>query len=149
MVALCSETRSLDVYRLNGLTKLYTLVFIYLGFAFFTTLIREIVKDIEDVNGDLKIKAKTLPIVIGRKRASKVAFFFSSILLVSLLVMLQFLKNELLFLAYSILFIVTPLLYLMFKVWKAATKKEFSQASNILKLILFFGIVSMVLFLIN
>lgn len=130
--------------------KPYSIILsIYVGFAFLTTLVREIIKDIEDIEGDLKIKARTLPIVIGRKRASKVAFFFSSILLIFLLVVLQLLKNELLFLSYGIVFILFPLLYFMYNLWFSETKKEYSKLSNILKIIMLLGILSMLLFKIN
>ncbi|MCL7754905.1 geranylgeranylglycerol-phosphate geranylgeranyltransferase [Polaribacter sp. Z022] len=121
-------------------------VIFYSLFAFITTLIREIIKDIEDINGDLKIKAKTLPIVIGRKRASHVAFFFSSILLIFLLLVLQFIRSEYLFLGYGIIFLLLPLLYFMYKLWFAETKKDFSSLSNQMKIIMLFGILSMLLF---
>ena len=42
-------------------------------FAFFLNLIREIIKDIEDVNGDNNLNMNTLPIVLGKKRSKKAA----------------------------------------------------------------------------
>lgn len=127
----------------------YIILSIYLGFAFITTFIREIIKDIEDINGDLKIKAKTLPIVIGRKRAAKVAFFFGAILFLFLLIVLQSLKNEVVFLVYGAIFIILPLLYFLYKLWIAESKKDFSYLSNLMKIIMLFGIVSMLLFTVN
>ncbi|MFQ3296306.1 MAG: 4-hydroxybenzoate polyprenyltransferase [Polaribacter sp.] len=125
---------------------IYYTIYFYLFFAFTTTIIREIIKDIEDVDGDLKIKAKTLPILFGRKRASKIAFFLSAILLLFLLIILQFLKDDLLFLVYGIIFILLPLLYFMYTLWFSEYKKDFSKLSNLLKLIMLLGILSMVLF---
>ncbi len=119
---------------------------IYIIFSILTNFIREIIKDIEDVNGDLKIKAKTLPILIGRKRASKVAFFFSAILLVFLLIVLQSLKEDYLLLGYGIVFILLPFLYFMYKLWISETKKDFSILSSLMKIVMLFGILSMVLF---
>ena len=127
-------------------TSLYKIIIGYAFFAFFTTLIREIVKDIEDVNGDLKIKAKTLPIVIGRKRASKVAFLFSCILLFFLFLTLLFFRTNDLFLAYGMLFVVIPLLFFMRKLWVSISKKNFSVLSTLLKFIMLSGILSMILF---
>ena len=137
-------------YSFNGLMFANKMVFFiiisYILFSFSTTLIREIIKDIEDINGDLKIKAKTLPIIIGRKRASKVAFFFTSFLLIFLLIVLQYLKNKHLFLGYGIVFILLPLLYFMYKLWFAETKEDFSKLSSLMKIIMLFGILSMLLF---
>ncbi|WP_299060794.1 geranylgeranylglycerol-phosphate geranylgeranyltransferase [uncultured Polaribacter sp.] len=125
---------------------LRNVIYVYISFSFLTTLIREIIKDIEDIDGDLKIKAKTLPIVIGRKRASKVAFFFTGLLFVFLLVVLQFLKNEPIFLSYGIGCILLPLSYFIYKLWFAKSKKDFSILSNLMKLIMLLGILSMLLF---
>jgi len=129
----------------EGILLYYTII-IYAILSFLTTLIREIIKDIEDVDGDFKIKAKTLPILIGRKRASKIAFFFSSILLVILLMILHFIKNNTFAIIYGTLLLLLPLLYFMYKLHLADTKKQFSKLSNIMKAIMFFGILSMILF---
>lgn len=135
-----------DAHGFSACLNRFFAVFSYSFFAFLTTLIREIIKDIEDVNGDLKIKAKTLPIVIGRKRASYVAFFFSCILLIFLTLVLKLLQKEILFLSYGILFIFLPLLYFLFLLWKAETKKQYSKLSSLMKFIMFFGILSMLFF---
>ncbi|AUC23083.1 hypothetical protein BTO15_13705 [Polaribacter sejongensis] len=126
--------------------RLLFIMITYIIFSVLTNIIREIIKDIEDINGDLKIKAKTLPILFGRKRASKVAFFFSAILLVFLLIVLQSLISDYVLLTYGILFILLPLLYFMYKLWISESKKEFSFLSNLMKVIMLFGILSMVLF---
>jgi len=119
----------------------------YSAFAFLTTLIREIIKDIEDIDGDLQLKAKTLPIVLGRKRAKNVAVVLAIILLISLI---QIAKNYLysfpLLLGYTFIFILVPLSYFTYQLWNAETKKQFHFLSNFMKLIMFLGILSMILF---
>ena len=127
-------------------TSLYYIILGYAFFAFLTTLIREIIKDIEDVNGDLKIKAKTLPIVIGRKGASIVAFLFSCILLVFLFLSILSFRTNYLFFGYGILFIMIPFVYFMSKLWFSESKKDFSKLSVLLKIIMLLGIISMLLF---
>ncbi|WP_158837728.1 geranylgeranylglycerol-phosphate geranylgeranyltransferase [Polaribacter sp. L3A8] len=126
--------------------RLLLITVTYIVFSVLTNFIREIIKDIEDINGDLKIKAKTLPIIFGRKRASKVAFFFSAILLVFLLIVLQSLKEDILLLGYGIVFILFPFLYFMYQLWISETKKDFSKLSSLMKIVMLFGILSMVLF---
>lgn len=139
----------------KGITNVYNMitpfwsVIGYSLFAFLTTFVREIIKDIEDINGDLKLKSNTLPIIIGRKRASKVAFLFSSVLLVFLLIILQIIKNDTLILGYGIIFILAPLLYFLYKLWFSESKQDYSQLSNILKIIMLFGIFSMLFFAIH
>ena len=128
------------------LLEVWIIVISYVLFAFLTTFIREIIKDIEDVNGDLKIKAKTLPILCGRKRASKVAFFLSSVLFIFLIFVLKSMQDNYLFLGYGIVFLLLPLLYFLYKIWFSRNKKDYSELSNQMKIIMLFGILSMLLF---
>lgn len=131
----------------GGNVDVLFLTYGYIFFSFLTTLIREIIKDIEDINGDLKINAKTLPIVIGRKRANRVALGFSVLLLLFLIVLIRtFLIEEPIFLGYSILFLLIPIGYFIYKLYDAKTKKHYSYLSKLMKLIMCFGILSMLLF---
>ena len=151
---LCSSTILLtyffhmraSTYSLFFRTTLYHTILGYAFFAFLTTLIREIIKDIEDVDGDINIKATTLPIVIGRKRTSKVAFFFSCILLVFLFLSILSFRTNYLFFGYGLLFIMIPFVYFMSKLWFSESKKDFSKLSVLLKIIMLLGIISMLLF---
>ena len=119
-------------------------VFIYMVFAFFMTLIREIIKDIEDMNGDYALKMKTLPIIIGVNRTKKVVLAISSFVFLFILIIL---KEELahlhLLFWYTILFILSPFAWFLYKLYNAKTIKEFHLLSNLIKLIMFFGILSM------
>lgn len=63
---------------------LYTWVCGYAAFAFFLTLIREVVKDIEDVAGDRELECHTLPVVWG---VSKAKVFVSVLLILSCVAM--------------------------------------------------------------
>ena len=136
----------LGLTELNEVINLDFPIVAYSLFAMSTTFIREIIKDIEDIDGDLKINAKTLPIIIGRKRASKVAFFFTSLLLFFLIIVLQFLQNDYVFLCYGILFLIFPVINFMSKLWNAQSKKDYSKLSALMKIIMFFGILSMLFF---
>ena len=148
---LHNNFETFDNDKTNGVYMIFPFgsVMGYSFFSFLTTFVREIIKDIEDVNGDLKLKSNTLPIVIGRKRASKIAFFFSAVLLVFLLFILQIIKSNILILGYGIIFILAPLLYFLYKLWFSKSKKDYAQLSNILKIIMLFGILSMLLFAIH
>ncbi|MGJ8743196.1 UbiA family prenyltransferase [Polaribacter sp.] len=129
-------------------TGIYLLIIVltYITFIVLTSFIKVNIKNIININGDIKIKAKTMAILLGRKRASKVAFFFSCILFIFLLIVLQFSKNEPLFLLFEIVFILFPLIYFMFQLYVAQRKKEFIKLHNQITVIMLFGILSMILF---
>jgi len=59
-----------------------TLALAYAVFAFLVTLVREIVKDMEDIGGDRAEGCQTLPIRIGWQTARNVLFVFSAFLLI-------------------------------------------------------------------
>ena len=127
----------------NVLAKELLQVFIfYLVFAFLSTMFREIIKDIEDVDGDKKNNAKTLPIVFGIPLAKRVAQVFG-IALLSVLVYWFFSKIEngiSAGLIYIIIGIIFPLLFSIFKLKNANTKKQFHSLSQIAKYIMLSGI---------
>ena len=122
-------------------------VFYYMFFAFLTTMIREIIKDIEDINGDYIVKLKTLPILIGKTRARNISIFLSVVLLLFLfLVSSNYFISKKYFLGTIMLMISIILVHFIFKSWNASTKKQFHYLSNLMKLIMFIGILSMTLF---
>ena len=55
-----------------GFSILFKIICIYSIFSFFLTLIRVLIKDIEDIEGDKIISAKTAPIISGVKKGSRV-----------------------------------------------------------------------------
>ena len=122
-------------------------IFYYMFFAFLTTMIREIIKDIEDINGDYIVKLKTLPILIGKTRARNISIFLSVVLLLFLFLVSSnyFISNKY-FLGIIMLMLSTVVVYFIFKSWTATTKKQFQYLSNLMKLIMFIGILSMTLF---
>lgn len=61
----------------GGIAVGQIMVSIYLGFyAFLMTMAREIVKDMEDMEGDKEEGATTLPLVYGTRTSSQIAAFF-------------------------------------------------------------------------
>jgi len=124
----------------------------YALFAFMINFIREIVKDIEDVNGDYNQGMNTLPIAIGISRAAKIAVGFAVIafILCLLYINIYFFQNNLLIATfYAFAFVLAPLLYFIVKIVSAKSKKDYHHLSTILKLILFFGILSILIITLN
>ena len=119
----------------------------YAIFAFIINFIREIAKDIEDIDGDYKSGMHTLPIVIGRERASKVLFVLS---LIPLIAVIYYVNNSLykqpIAVVYFLVFIIAPLIYICILIFNAKTKKEFHIISNFLKLVMLFGMLSILLY---
>lgn len=134
------------------MASLFSILTDYALFAFMINFIREIVKDIEDVNGDYNQGMNTLPIAIGISRAAKIALGFAIIpfILSLLYINTYFFKNDLLIATlYSFIFVLAPLLYFIVKIFTAKNQKDYHHLSTVLKLILFFGILSVLIINLN
>ncbi len=128
----------------------FKIILDYALFAFIINLIREIAKDIEDIDGDYKAGMRTLPIVIGRERAGNILFVLTLIPLfaVSYYIINSLYKNQIAVI-YFLVFIIAPLLYISIKSFSAKTKKEYHHISNVLKLVMLFGMFSLLLYKYN
>lgn len=116
-------------------------LWIYAALAFVFNWFREVVKDIEDLEGDLKEKRISLASLIGiRPSAFGVAFF---LLIFALFFGFEFylLQNM-----YLIPLSLTCLLASI-QLFRAKEIKDFAQSSMILKIVLFLGLLSPIAFL--
>jgi 4-hydroxybenzoate polyprenyltransferase len=131
---------------------LFGILLDYAIFAFIINFIREIVKDLQDVNGDLSQGMNTLPIILGVKKTTKLVFGLS---IIPVILILNYINTNLfasgLFFGtlYGLVFILAPLLYFTIKIWQAKTTQDFHHLSTVLKWILFFGILSIVVINLN
>lgn len=120
----------------------------YAAFAFLSNLFREIIKDIEDIEGDIADGCRTLPIVIGEEPSKFIAMsliIFTSIFLG--LVQQYIWKWELTILFYfTILAVQAPLFYILYILWTAYDKYSYSKASVLCKIIITTGVISMFIF---
>jgi 4-hydroxybenzoate polyprenyltransferase len=142
-------------FFLKGLNSNYKLLFsslfkfaiVYSSFAFLLSLIREVVKDIEDMDGDMKYGCRTMPIVWG-VNVAKVYAGTLIVVLLGALVILQFYvlqKSWFPLSAYGVLLVDVPLLYILRKLYTAQTKADYHRLSNIIKLVMLAGILSIIL----
>jgi 4-hydroxybenzoate polyprenyltransferase len=121
-----------------------TKVSFYVFFAFFFSFIREIIKDLEDIDGDLKAGLKTFAITLGIKRTKKVLKILTVFMLfVFLYLITLFYPSDYFTFFYLLLLVTTPLFIFFILLFKSETKKEFSILSMLLKLIMLSGIFSM------
>lgn len=116
---------------------------VYAVFAFSINLIREIIKDIEDIDGDYSLGMKTLPIIFGRKRTQNYAFVLSilfTFVLIFTITFYRYLSDFIL--GYGFLFVVIPLLYFCHQLYHANSKQELKKLSSLLKIIMLSGMLS-------
>lgn len=138
----------IELIAKNNIQNLATqIIWMLFFFAFSLNLIREIVKDIEDVNGDYNLKMNTLPILLGSLRTRNFVFVLSIIPIGLLLFMILKYSSIYKYTAlYLLLFVLMPLLYFIVKLRSAKKKPEFHKLSVLLKIIMLLGINSLLIF---
>lgn len=134
-----------SLYIKSGIT---IAAIVYGLFAFLTTFLREIIKDIEDIEGDEQYNCKTIPIVFG----TKIAKIVSIVLILFLLVMLGsfawfFPTLNMKMASYGIAIgFVLPLLVMLILIVKATTNEHFHFISNAIKIFMLLGTLTLLYF---
>jgi 4-hydroxybenzoate polyprenyltransferase len=133
----------LSAYNSMGLISVF--VWAYFGFAFLTTFIREIVKDIEDVKGDMKVGFRTLPAVFGIPVSKTLALIISGLSIVALACAQYFLYEKGFTSATWYLAVTVQLIFLYFfyQLVRARNPIDYKFLSSAMKIIMVAGIISM------
>lgn len=139
---------------------IFLIIIFYAGFSFITTLIREIIKDLEDIEGDKKISADTLAIKFGIKKTIYILLILNSIPILAI-TYFQYYQYSVLNSTFSVelsywganktAVIYTLILQLLivfqgYRIYQSKTKKEFRFLSTLSKIIMLIGILSIPLF---
>ena len=130
------------------LRRFMRISFLYAGFAFVISLIREVVKDMEDMEGDKKYGCKTIPIAWGIP-AAKVFVAVWLVVLIGMISIVQIYVWQLGWYwsaAYSILVIIAPLIWILRKLYQAQVPKDYRKLSTIIKIVMLAGLLSMIFF---
>ena len=128
----------------NYLTPVSYIFFAYAMFAFIVSLIREILKDAEDREGDGESGYGTLVVVYGNDVAKVVA----SVIIVFGMTLLVFSQywlygNGFILVTWYLGIVHILFLYVLYYVLKAKTQKDFHSVSNTCKVLMLAGILSM------
>lgn len=118
------------------------------AFAFITTLTREIIKDIEDFEGDVAYGRNTIPVVIGILTSKIVSVCLVVITIAMLLLTWFFFVNDYITLLYIVVLIVLPLILVIYQVIISKSRKQLHSASRIMKIVMLTGILYSVIVMI-
>jgi 4-hydroxybenzoate polyprenyltransferase len=132
----------LSIFIINILYDVNAIeVIIYSLFAFFMTLIRELIKDMEDLKGDTSFGCKTLPILWGIRKSKY--WVYGELAVFAMIVVMINDRYVVLPMYYFIIFLFIPLVLLLIRLIRADTVKDFYNLSQFCKMIMLLGILSM------
>lgn len=124
---------------------------VLVAFAFFslhTTLIREVIKDMEDIKGDQLLRCQTMPIVIGIRPTKAIVVFLIAVLIgfIGKLQLAWWEQNDMIMFLYTVIAVQVPAMASLVQVLRAGTSQEFHLASMIIKVLMLGGIFWMVVY---
>lgn len=120
-------------------------IMIYTGFAFLSSLIREIIKDMQDMKGDFETGCRTMPVVMGVSATTKTVWVLMALLLL-LIVWWQFLLFKSTALAaFGFLFVTNSLLIICaMQLSNQSDPQRFKRSSSLMKIVMLTGIISII-----
>jgi 4-hydroxybenzoate polyprenyltransferase len=128
--------------------RIIEVIIMFALFAFVISVIREIVKDLEDMRGDTKEGCRTAPIIWGIRASKNICYS----LITLLLVILCFVQFKIFFwhwylvIIYLLLAVQLPLILVIPRLANAFTPHGYHKVSNLIKIIMLSGILSMLFF---
>jgi 4-hydroxybenzoate polyprenyltransferase len=149
VISWCEFNQLDDIDPAFDAGRIIKLSVLYAGFAFIISLIREVVKDMEDVEGDRKYGCRTMPIAWGLNVSKTFTAVWLSVLIVAVVIIqvysiLRF--GWWLSVLYSVVMILLPLAWIFKALFKARSPQDFHRLSSMIKLVMLTGILS-ILFL--
>lgn len=127
-----------------------TAMLFFMLFAFMVTIIRELIKDVEDKEGDERYGCQTLPLVMGVRFVKRVAAALTGLCMIALAyVQIQLSAMEL-GLTWKYFIVVQFLFgYSLYLMLRASKKEDFTFLSQLFRLIMVAGILSLQVYYIN
>jgi 4-hydroxybenzoate polyprenyltransferase len=121
----------------------YEVIICHATFLFLLLLIREMIKDLENIKGDLANNYKTIPILHGELTSKKIITFLTllTVFPVYLLIEKFEIGNMDLYFYSCLLF----LLLFLLKLWKSDLKEHYLLLHNLLKFLIVSGVFSIIL----
>lgn len=125
------------------------LIKFYIVFIFLISLIREIIKDMEDIEGDNQEGHRTLPIVIGIKKTKQLITILSFFLIGALVFWYtkSVDQHNLALMLCFFIGLILPLINLAIGTWRSNKKESFRQMSNLSKGIMLLGLAYLILYI--
>lgn len=120
-------------------------IFVHATFLFFLISMRELVKDLENLKGDLVHGYNTIPVVYGEKTSKRMLSLLSALTLVPIILLITKFKEEIGYMDFYFYASIAGLLVFLAVLWYSKRKKHYVILHNILKFAIVIGVFSIVL----
>lgn len=121
----------------------YHVIFAHATFLFLLILIREMIKDLENIKGDVANNYQTIPVRFGEKVSKQVITFLTISTILPVFILID--KYDVGYMDIYFYISLIVLIFFLLKLWKSQTHNEYLQLHNILKSLIVAGVFCIVL----
>ena len=123
--------------------NIYPQIFAHANFLFLLLIIREIIKDLENIKGDIANDYQTIPVMFGESTAKKIITFLTVLTIIPIYFLVEIFE-----VGYMDIYFYVSLIILIFflqKLWKSNSKPDYLKLHNMLKFLVVSGVFCIVL----
>lgn len=117
------------------------IIFVHATFLFFVLLLRELIKDLENLRGAMANNYTTFPVKYGERNTRRLGILFIISTFVPVLILVN--SPYIGYMKYYFLFSIIVLIFIGYFLWKSNLKRHYVMLHNVLKIMLLLGILSL------
>ena len=121
----------------------YEVIFGHASFLFLLLLIREMIKDLENIKGDLANDYKTIPIIFGETISKRIITILTLLTVIPVYVLIEIFDVGYMDIYFYSCLIV--LIFFLLSLWKSNSKEQYVLLHNVLKFLIVAGVFSIIL----
>jgi 4-hydroxybenzoate polyprenyltransferase len=118
------------------------IIFVHAIFLFLVIMVRELIKDLENIKGALANNYKTFSVVYGERKTKQLSILLLLFTIFPIIILFSY--PALSYMRYYFYLALLTLFFVGFYLWKSTKQKEYTFLHNILKLLLLIGVFSLV-----
>jgi 4-hydroxybenzoate polyprenyltransferase len=123
--------------------NLYPQIFAHATFLFLLLLIREIIKDLENIKGDIANDYQTIPVMYGERFSKKIITLLTVLTVIPIYFLVEIFEVRYMDIYFYVSMIV--LIFFLQKLWKSNSKPDYLLLHNILKFLVVSGVFCIIL----
>jgi 4-hydroxybenzoate polyprenyltransferase len=118
------------------------IIFVYAVFLFLVIMVRELIKDLQNIKGAIVNNYSTFPVAYGEKKTKQLSILL--LILTSIPIVILFRDPALSYMRYYFYFALVILVFVGFYLWKSKSRNHYVILHNILKLLLLIGVLCLI-----
>ena len=118
------------------------IIFVHAVFLFLVIMVRELLKDLQNMKGALVNEYKTFPIVYGEINTKKLCIFLLILTLVPIFILFNY--PAISYMKYYFYLALVVLVFIGIYMWNSTNTKQYRMLHNVLKVLLLIGVFSLI-----